>query len=299
MDWPFFETAKDADDVASALQVFVDEVEQDAVQITGDISELFAISSWLRSFDEALRNPRLARQSSRVARDLDLVIPSIETTLDLVRELLGETRLPGSAGLPDYDAVWDQICVEFERDGPPLSARLELYHRHLEAAFDLLQGRPPVEDITRLRSRVGRLLRIHESLDERMDRLTLDAQGMSDRVCNPINSWDPVFDFSRAHLVYQQTITPHQSLVLRSVHAQVHLTSTTGTTLPCLMPPNSHTLSHQLSHLLPRIHFHHLKHTRQDTLPPLQTSLHTGPRASMMVATLVHHSVQAANLRDA
>lgn len=188
MDWPFFETAKDADDVASALQVFVDEVEQDAVQITGDISELFAISSWLRSFDEALRNPRLARQSSRVARDLDLVIPSIETTLDLVRELLGETRLPGSAELPDYDAVWDQICVEFERDGPPLLARLELYHRHLEAAFDLLQGRPPVEDINRLRSRVGRLLRIHESLDERMDRLTLDAQGMSARVINPTKS---------------------------------------------------------------------------------------------------------------
>lgn len=179
MDWPFFETAKDADDVASALQVFVEEVEQDAVQITGDISELFAISSWLRSFDEALRNPRLARQSNRLARDLDLVIPSIETTLDLVRQLLGETRLPGSLELPDYDAVWDQIRVEFERDGPPLSARLELYHRYLEAMFDLLQSRPPVEDITRLRSRVGRLLPIHDSLDERMDRLSLDAQGMS------------------------------------------------------------------------------------------------------------------------
>ena len=146
MDWRLLEYAKDAEDVAAGLQVFLDEIPHYAKDITGDIAELFAISSALHVLDEALDLSDYGRYSGRITGDLDLTLPSLGHTLDDIRSMFGKSKRnsrqhPGAfPGTPQYSIIWDDLCMDFKEQGAGLSYRLELYRTYLQGLFDILKG---------------------------------------------------------------------------------------------------------------------------------------------------------------
>jgi len=146
MDLRLLEYAKDAEDVAAALQVFLDEIPQYAKDITGDMAELFAISSALHVLDEALDLSSYGRYSGRIMGDLDLALPSLGHTLDDIRSMFGKSKRnsrqhPGAfPGTPQYSIIWDDLCMDFKEQGAGLSYRLELYRTYLQGLFDILKG---------------------------------------------------------------------------------------------------------------------------------------------------------------
>lgn len=186
MDLRLLEYAKDAEDVAAALQVFLDEIPQYAKDITGDMAELFAISSALHVLDEALDLSSYGRYSGRIMGDLDLALPSLGHTLDDIRSMFGKSKRnsrqhPGAfPGTPQYSIIWDDLCMDFKEQGAGLSYRLELYRTYLQGLFDILKGVDPGDtDTDYIKTRLTRLLRKQEPLDTYFDRLSIDPQGKS------------------------------------------------------------------------------------------------------------------------
>jgi hypothetical protein len=146
MEWRLLEYAKDAEDTAAGLHIFLSEIPQYSKDITGDIAELFAISNALHTLHEALQPSRYGRYSPRILRDLDITIPSLGYTLDDVKGMFSKSKkkskqLPGAfPGTPQYNLIWEDACANFKAEGVALPLRLELYRTYLQAIYDLLKG---------------------------------------------------------------------------------------------------------------------------------------------------------------
>jgi len=146
MDWKLLEYAKEAEDVASGLQVFLDEIPRYAKDITGDIAELFAISNALHVLNEGLELARYGRASGRILADLEIVLPSLGHTLDAVRHMFSKSKRnsrvhPGAfPGTPPYNIIWEDAMTDFKDEGMALPMRLELYRIYLQALFDIIKG---------------------------------------------------------------------------------------------------------------------------------------------------------------
>ncbi|OCK83881.1 hypothetical protein K432DRAFT_379096 [Lepidopterella palustris CBS 459.81] len=182
MDWRLLEYAKDSEDVAAGLQIFLDEIPQYAKDITGDIAELFAISSALHVLDEGLDLSRYGRYSGRIMGDLDLALPSLGHTLDDIRHMFGKSNRstqqhPGAfPGTPQYGLIWDDLCMDFKNQGMDLPSRLEMYRVYLQGLYDILKGDPMDPELDHIRSCLTRLLRKQEPLDTYIDRLSIDPE---------------------------------------------------------------------------------------------------------------------------
>lgn len=147
MEWRLLEYAKDAEDTAAGLHIFLSEIPEYSRDITGDIAELFAISNALRTLhDGLLPSSRYSRYSTRILRDLDIAIPSLGYTLDDVKDMFSKKKkkskqLPGAfPGTPQYNLIWEDACDSFKAEGVALPVRLELYRSYLQFIFDYLKG---------------------------------------------------------------------------------------------------------------------------------------------------------------
>lgn len=159
MDWRLLDYAKEAEDTAAGLHIFLDEIPQYSKDITGDIAELFAISSALRTLNESLELSRYGRWAGRVLRDLEVVLPSLGHTLDDVRDMFSKSKKksrqhPGAfPGTPPYARIWEDTCADFIAEGIALPVRLELYRTYLQGIYDVLKGydtlsRLPMQTLT-------------------------------------------------------------------------------------------------------------------------------------------------------
>jgi len=146
MDWRLLDYAKEAEDTASGLHIFLGEIPQYSKDITGDIAELFAISNALHVLHEGLEMSRYGRYSARIMKDLEIVLPSLGLTLDNVRDMFSRSKknsrqAPGAfPGTPPYDIIWEDALADMKRQGVALPLRLELYRSYLQGMMDILKG---------------------------------------------------------------------------------------------------------------------------------------------------------------
>jgi hypothetical protein len=145
MDWRLLETARDAENVASGLQIFLDEVPSWATEISACIAEFFAISSALRHLDGALELPRYIPYHGRIARDASIVFPSLEYTMEDVRDMFSKTGVPDQVPgafpeLPKYRMLWEDLDVDMKNQGASLCPRLEMYRVFTLGLLDILRG---------------------------------------------------------------------------------------------------------------------------------------------------------------
>ena len=145
MDWRLLDYAKEAEDTASGLHIFLGEIPRFAKDITGDIAELFAISNALHQLNEGLELSRYGRYSGRILRDLEVILPSLGHTLDDVRDMFSKSKkkreAPGAfPGTPPYDEIWEDCGAELKAQGISLPIRLELYRTFLQGLLDTLKG---------------------------------------------------------------------------------------------------------------------------------------------------------------
>lgn len=153
MDWRLLDYAKDAEDTAAGLHIFLNEIPQYSKDITGNIAELFAISSALHTLNENLELSLYGRWSGRILRDLEIVLPSLGYTLEELKNMFGKSRkqsklAPGAfPGTPPYHLIWEDTCTDFEDEGIALPMRLELYRIYLHGIDDVLKGYDPDFDL--------------------------------------------------------------------------------------------------------------------------------------------------------
>jgi hypothetical protein len=145
MDWRLLDYAKEAEDTASGLHIFLSEIPQYSKDITGDIAELFAISNALHVLHEDLELSRFGRYSGRILRDLEICLPSLSYTLENVRSMFSKSKnrrqAPGAfPGTPPYADIWEDSCADLKAQGLSLPARLEMYRTYLQGMQDILKG---------------------------------------------------------------------------------------------------------------------------------------------------------------
>ncbi|KAK4981973.1 hypothetical protein LTR66_009560 [Elasticomyces elasticus] len=170
MDQQLIRHAKNAEDVAAGLQVFLDRVPQHATDISAIISELFATSSAIRALHTASDDVRYARAFYTIRSDLDLVLCSLQYTLGTVRGIFART------GLASYRALWDGLNLFVQTEGPSLCTRLEWYRVFLHDLFDVLRS-ISTDRLIVFRERIKRLLIRQESPETHVPNLSADAEG--------------------------------------------------------------------------------------------------------------------------
>lgn len=160
--------ADDAEDVASGLVVFRDELPRSSVRITAIISQLFAMSALLRGVSDPTK-PII----DRVEDDLALLCPTLRRSFDVAFDMLARTR-----DRP-LQFLWEDLCDRMERDeGIGLLERLQWYHDFLQAQQDVLSGIRS-RDLGGKRRQLVSLLDQQELLDRRAQRRAIDTSGQS------------------------------------------------------------------------------------------------------------------------
>ncbi|KAF9696956.1 hypothetical protein EKO04_004794 [Ascochyta lentis] len=182
MDSQLLEYAKDAEDTAITLGACVGEIPQYRKDITGDIAELYAISSALQTLHEALELSRYGRASGQILKDLEVCLPSLGYTLDDVRDIFNKSkrknRLPGAfPGTPQYAEMWEDALADFKAQGISLPLRLEYFRTYLQGMYDELRGDDPGEEMNKIQIRLKKLLKRQEPIDSYFSRLSMPSHG--------------------------------------------------------------------------------------------------------------------------
>ncbi|KAH9872050.1 hypothetical protein J1614_006310 [Plenodomus biglobosus] len=163
MDWQLLDYAKEAEDTASGLHVFLSETPQYRKDITGNIAELFAISNALHVLHEALDLSQYGRYSGRILKDLGICLPSLGHTLDHVRGMFSKSQNkhpPGAfPGTPPYAIIWQDAVADLKAQGISLSVRLELFRTYLQGMYDALKGEEDEQELHHIRLRLSKLLK--------------------------------------------------------------------------------------------------------------------------------------------
>jgi hypothetical protein len=146
MDWRLLDYAKEAEDTASGLTVFVGEIPQYRKEINGHNAELFAISHALLELHDALELSRYGRYAGHILKDLEVCLPSLGHTLDDVQDIFSKSKksrhtAPGAfPGTPPYAIIWEDALADFQAEGLSLSKRLETFRTYLQGMHDALKG---------------------------------------------------------------------------------------------------------------------------------------------------------------
>ena len=119
--------AETAQDVASGFNKFLDQVPEYSSEITGLISECFAISSGLRELNTGKDDPRYYRAYNDVRPKVQIVQQSLEYTFrDVLRLFAGLGRPTHISTRIAYNQVWREIDDHFWQEGrTSLVKRLE------------------------------------------------------------------------------------------------------------------------------------------------------------------------------
>ena len=134
--------AETAQDIAAAFNKFLEPVSDSSTEITGLISELFAISSSARELSNACSDPRYRGRKILVEEDTRTVLLSIEYTFNDINRLFGGLDRPIYITKREaYRGVWKTIITHFEDESTdPLIQRLESYRRFLLDLAEIIQG---------------------------------------------------------------------------------------------------------------------------------------------------------------
>ncbi|KAI9798176.1 MAG: hypothetical protein M1833_004925 [Piccolia ochrophora] len=137
--------AKAAEDVAAALFPFLNAIPQNSAEITGIMSELFAISSAVRDLSAGLSGRRYQGRVRYVLDQIYLVVPSLSATLDDIFYMFERLGITPNRGPQTYIRVWREIQSTFVAREASLSllVRLEIYRTFLLELFNRLTGAPP------------------------------------------------------------------------------------------------------------------------------------------------------------
>ncbi|KAH7077965.1 hypothetical protein BKA63DRAFT_275736 [Paraphoma chrysanthemicola] len=179
MDWRLLDYAKEAEDTASGLHVFLGEIPQYRKDITGDIAELFAISNALHVLHEALELSRYGRYQSRILKDLEVCLPSLGHTLDDINDMFSKKRknsrlAPGAfPGTPPYAVLWEDSLADMKGQGISLPVRLELFRSYLQGMYDAVKGEEDEEELHSIRVRLTKLLKKQEPIESYFNRLSV------------------------------------------------------------------------------------------------------------------------------
>ncbi|KAL5442065.1 hypothetical protein PMIN07_003759 [Paraphaeosphaeria minitans] len=218
MDLRLLDYAKDAQDTATALSAFLGEIPEYSKEIKGDIAELFAISSALDELHEDLALSRYGRHVGRIVRDLNICLPSLEYTLEDIRNIFNKSKRkvrqhPGAfPGTPPYAQIWEDACDEMRAQGIPLSARLEMYRTYLQGLNDILRSKGDDGEVDHIRARLSKILKKQEPIDEYFSRLSVDPRAHAPRTPQPYQHHAPPFP-PRPHVERGTTYPayhPHQ-----------------------------------------------------------------------------------------
>ncbi|KAH8732270.1 hypothetical protein GQ44DRAFT_721566 [Phaeosphaeriaceae sp. PMI808] len=189
MDWQLLDYAKEAGDAGLGLQVFLGEIPHYRKDITGDIAELFAISNALHELHDALDLSQYGRYQGRIQRDLEVCLPSLNHTLDDIRDMFTKKNrhsAPGAfPGTPPYAVLWEDSLADFKAQGISLPARLALYRSYLQGMYDVLRGDGELnmsseydeEEIRSNKTRLSKLLKKQEPIESYFDRLSTHVHG--------------------------------------------------------------------------------------------------------------------------
>ena len=135
-------TAESAQDIAAALDKFLNPVSDDSTEITALMSECYAISSALRELNTCRGDLRVNWRYPQVDQDVRLTLQSLEYTFNDVRRLfggLGSTVHPSQSAA--YRAVWEDIKFHFRNESRnTFCQRLEYYRRFLLILAAFIQG---------------------------------------------------------------------------------------------------------------------------------------------------------------
>ena len=134
--------AEKAQDIAAALEKFLDPVDDQSAEITGLISELFSTSSALRGLDRRIGDFPHHRRYIEIARDLSIVKDSLNYTFKDVERIFGGLARVTVVPRAEYIYVWDDLSNFFRAEsGNSLSRRLEIYCTVLkELTYILIEG---------------------------------------------------------------------------------------------------------------------------------------------------------------
>ncbi|KAL8955981.1 MAG: hypothetical protein Q9183_006460, partial [Haloplaca sp. 2 TL-2023] len=178
--------AESAQDIASGFNKFLDPVPEFSTEITGLISECYAISSALRELNTAKDDQRYYREYDLIYPDVTFVKQSLEYTFHDVRRLFGGLGRPTHlSNRIAYFQVWEEIGDHFYwESNSSLLKRLEYNRLFLtELSCILIAGRPS-DDYTfpDLQERTVELLRKQESrLESALNNLSLGDPGAANR----------------------------------------------------------------------------------------------------------------------
>ena len=134
--------AETAQDIAAALDKFLDPVDDQSAEITALMAEFLSTSSALRELDKTIGPFPHHRRYPDISHDLTTVKDSLTYTFRDVQRLFG--RLGRVAVVPraEYSYVWGDLCDHFRAEsGNTLQRRLEIYCIVLQELTDtLIQG---------------------------------------------------------------------------------------------------------------------------------------------------------------
>lgn len=175
--------AEKAQDIAAGFNKFLDPVPEIATEITGLISECYAISSALRELNTATQDPRYAYDYAFVAKDIHTIRYSLDYTFTDVFRLFGGLGRPAShvSNRALYNQVWREIDDYFYRESnSSLCKRLEHNRLYLqEISCILIDGQASHEyRYVELQDRTIALLEKQESkLEPTFNNLSLGEVG--------------------------------------------------------------------------------------------------------------------------
>ncbi len=127
--------AESAQKIAAGLNEFLDAVPERSTEITGLISECFAISSALRELSNAIRDPLYYHRFELIREDVSIVGQSLDYTFQDVDRRFGGLRTA------TYHQVWREMDTHFKNESRnTLVTRLEYYRSFLLRLLHLITG---------------------------------------------------------------------------------------------------------------------------------------------------------------
>lgn len=125
----FIAPAETAQDIASALNKFLEPVPEHATEITGLISDCFALSSALRDLHARVHDPHFRARYVLIQEEARTLLLSLNFTWDDVHRLLGGLGRANHISVTSaYRQVWREIESHFfEESRNDLSDRLRYY----------------------------------------------------------------------------------------------------------------------------------------------------------------------------
>ena len=175
--------AEKAEEVGSVFSLFIKALPDRATEVTGLISECFAISMTLQKINALAALPECKPNYNYVRNDLDLVQRSLFRTFETILHILGNIgdgryRLTSDA----YQKTWRRIQAQFRRGGQTLLMRLESYRTVLLELDGFIRNPiaamgPGIANIRKLHHKL-RVMDDPEDLTDHFQGLGLDTSGL-------------------------------------------------------------------------------------------------------------------------